>query len=129
MISLRNTSRQPACYELTLECICDALPAATVIRMKTVYSESYPHRASSIAETVKAPPTLTIAGRETRKGLPDAVAAAPEIVAAIAAGHLVVIREEGPAQGAHTLKRPESSDDVQGGSGPRHGKPLRTRGV
>ena len=116
-ITLKNPSRQPACYELTLDCVCDGLPAVPTIRMKTVYSESYPHKASSIAETVKAPPTITLSGREVRKGLPDAVAKAPEIVAAVAAGQLIVI-QEAPQATDHVYKRQEGTEVAsEAGSG------------
>ena len=102
-VTLKNPTRQPASYTLTLQCVTPALPATPTIRMKMVYGEDSIKPPALVEELVKTPPTITISAREKISGLPDAVAAAPEILAAVAAGHLVVLRDADPV-----YKRPEA---------------------
>lgn len=93
MISIRNKTRSPASFALTMECVCAKLPATRAKRTVTQYVPTLKNSVN-VAEEVDFPPTLTIAARETVAGLPDAVADAPEIKAAVARGELLILRDK-----------------------------------
>lgn len=104
-VTLKNPTRQPASYTLTLQCVTPELPSTPTIRMRSVYPEDYIKAPAMVAETVRTPPTITISGREKLSGLPDAVADAPEIRAAVQAGQLIVLRDADPVHRRTTAEK------------------------
>ncbi len=93
MISIRNRTRSPASYQLTMDCVCAKLPASRTKRTVTQYVATLKN-AVNVVEEVDFPPTLTIGAKATVSELPDEVASAPEIKAAVARGELLILKDK-----------------------------------
>lgn len=101
-ITLHSKVRWSQSFELTHECVKAGMPGVTqTVATKIVgdtgragpLNKDIGQHEGVIYNDKTFPPSLTLRAREKRSGLPDAVADAPEVVAAVKAGAVVVIKE------------------------------------
>ena len=103
MITLQSKTRYAQNFELTLQCVCPELPAVTQTVAQSIvtqtgragpFNANINQNGGVIYNTDRVfAPSLTLQAREKRAGLPDAVADAPEVVAAAKAGLVLVVKE------------------------------------
>ncbi len=111
MITLKSKVRWPQVFELTHDCVCETLPSVKMKVARAVVGQT--GRAGAYNPAIgqhegviydadrEFPPSITLRSREVLSNLPDAVAEAPEVVAAVKAGLVVIVKEGSstPAKG------------------------------
>mgnify|MGYP003439777199 FL=1 len=101
-ITLQSKVRWSQSLELTHECVKAGMPGVTQTIATKIVGDT--GRAGPLNKDIGQhegviygdkvfPPSLTLRAKEKRSGLPDAVADAPEVLAAIKAGSVIVVKE------------------------------------
>lgn len=94
MVTLENRLRQMQVFNLVHEVWC-AEGTCSCREVTVVVTDENPRTGERAPRRVlrKLPTALTLLAREVRAGLPDAVVEVPDVRAAIARGHLRVLRQ------------------------------------
>lgn len=103
MITIKSKVRWSQTFELTQACVCEALPAVKLKTARAVtlqtgragpFNPALGEHTGVIYDTDREfPPSLTLMGKTSISGLPDAVADAPEVVAAVKAGMVSIAKD------------------------------------